>query len=211
MLPAVISCFDRTTNMVKPWAEAGFLCYCVDTHHEAGEHIKGNIVKVGADMLDWLPPLENIAISFFSPPCTNVAVSGARWFRDKGIGALINALQLFEISIKIAEWTRKPYIIENPVSTISSYWRKPDYIFQPWEYGDLYSKKTCLWGGNGFIMPKAIHKEKPLGVTEKIWKMAPSADRSDKRSESPMGFANAVFEANHRQALCTKMEVNGGD
>lgn len=52
----VISLFDHSGNMVEPWAEAGFLCYCVDLKHQAGERREGNIVKVGADVRDWLPP-----------------------------------------------------------------------------------------------------------------------------------------------------------
>jgi hypothetical protein len=109
----------------------------------------GNIIKVGADIRDWLPPRGPIAFAAFFPPCTDVAVSGARWFKDKGIGSLINALSLFDVSVKLAEWCEAPYMIENPVSTVSTYWRKPDYTFDPCEYGgyletsgDAYTKKT---------------------------------------------------------------------
>lgn len=192
----VISCFDLTTNIVKPWADAGYLCYCIDIQHKKGENREGNIIKVGADINDWFPPRGDIAFAAFAPPCTNLSVSGARWFKDKGLGALIEALKLFYISVKIAEWCKAPYLIENPVSTVSSYWRKPDYFFQPWQYGDSYSKKTCLWTGNNFIMPIPLYEKKPLGITEKIWLMPPSKDRANKRSETPMGFAEAVFRAN---------------
>lgn len=51
----VISCFDKSTNMVKPWAEAGYQCYCVDLQHSRTE-TDGNITKISADVLDWLPP-----------------------------------------------------------------------------------------------------------------------------------------------------------
>ncbi|MGL6155960.1 MAG: hypothetical protein ACRC1O_05050 [Ralstonia mannitolilytica] len=152
--PVVISCFDKTGNMVKPWADAGYLCYCVDLQHAPGERRDGNIIWVGTDMLDWLPPRARIAAAFFFPPCTDTAVSGARWFKDKGIGALIMALRLFDVSVKLAEWAEAPYLIENPVSTISTYWRKPDYSFHPHEFtglcaDDNYSKLTCLWTGGG--------------------------------------------------------------
>ena len=152
----VISCFDKSTNMVKPWAAAGYVCYCVDIQHPPGETSNGNIIRVGADMLDWIPPKETIAFAAFFPPCTDVAVSGARWFKDKGLGSLINALRLFDVSIKLAEWCGAPYIIENPVSTVSTYWRKPDYTFDPCDYGDPYTKKTCLWTGGALLChPKA--------------------------------------------------------
>ena len=84
----VISCFDLTGTMVRPWADAGYRCYCVDIQHPKGETRQGNIIKVGADMRDWLPPREPIRFASFFPPCTDVAVSGARWFRDKGLFSL---------------------------------------------------------------------------------------------------------------------------
>lgn len=99
----VISLFDYTTNMVQLWAAAGFLCYCVDLRHPPGERRDGNIVRVGADVREWLPPFGPVAILFAFPPCTDVAVSGARWFRDKGLGSMIRALQLFEASVRLAE------------------------------------------------------------------------------------------------------------
>ncbi len=84
----------------------------------------------------------------------------------------------------------------DPVGMLSSYWRKPDYTFQPWEYGDTYTKKTCLWTGGGFVMPEAWQRTKPAGTEATIHLMPPSADRGDKRSITPAGFARAVFEAN---------------
>jgi hypothetical protein len=197
----VISLFDRTMNMVAPWALAGFLCYCVDFAHPHGEKREGNIVRVGADVRKWLPPFAPVKIVFAFPPCTDVAVSGARWFHDKGIGSLIGALQLFEAAIRIAEWPRAPYMIENPVSTISTYWRKPDSMFDPCDYGgyldppgDAYTKRTCLWTGNGFVMPKP--KRVPPVEGSRMHRLAPSPDRAAKRSVTPKGFAQAVFEAN---------------
>jgi len=190
----VISCFDYSTNMVKPWAEAGYTCYCVDLQHPAGETREGNIVRVGVNMLDWMPPSGPIAFAAFFPPCTDVAVSGARWFKDKGIGALWRALRLFDVSVRIAEWCGAPYIIENPVSTVSTYWRKPDYTFDPCDYGDPYTKRTCLWTGGGFNMPPKDPVEPTLG--SKMHLLPPSENRANLRSETPIGFANAVFKSN---------------
>ncbi len=199
--PIVVSLFDHTGNMVAPWAKAGFLCYCVDIQHPAGEHRQGNVIRVGADVREWLPPYAPIKILFAFPPCTHVAVSGARWFQDKGLGSLIEALEMFDAALRLAEWTKAPYLIENPVSTISTYWRKPDWTFDPCDYGgyldapsDVYTKKTCLWTGNGFIMPKT----KRVVPTEgsKMHKLPPSEQRAALRSATPKGFAQAVFEAN---------------
>lgn len=197
----IVSLFDVTGNMVAPWAEAGYLCYCVDLAHPPGEHRKGNIIRVGADVREWLPPYAPIKMLFAFPPCTDVAVSGARWFRDKGLGSLIDALRLFEATVRIAEWTRAPYLIENPVSTVSTYWRRPDFTFDPCDYGgylepatEAYTKRTCLWTGNGFVMPKAKGVEPVEG--SRMHRMPPTANRSLLRSATPKGFAKAVFEAN---------------
>jgi len=195
----VISCFDYTGEMVKPWAEAGYLCYCIDIQHAPGEHRVGNIIYVGASVYDWLPPRGPIAFAAFFPPCTDLAVSGARWFSGKGLGALRDAIGLFAWSARIAEWCECPYLIENPVSTISSYWRKPDYSFNPCEYAgylddpepEAYTKKTCLWTGGGFILPEKKAVVPVLG--SKMHKLPPGPDRANLRSATPKGFARAVF------------------
>ena len=197
----VVSLFDYTGNMVAPWAKAGFLCYCVDLQHPPGEHREGNIIRVGTDVREWLPPYGPIKILFAFPPCTDVAVSGARWFKDKGLGSLIRALEFFDAALRIAEWTKAPYMIENPVSTISTYWRKPDYTFDPCDYGgyldpsdDAYTKKTCLWTGNCFVMPEPKWVYPVEG--SRMNRLPPSKHRAALRSMTPKGFARAVFAAN---------------
>jgi hypothetical protein len=65
----------------------------------------------------------------------------------------------------------------------------------------LYTKKTCLWTGNGFVMPDFIHITEPEGVTAKIHEMSPGDDRANQRSETPAGFARAVFESNNPNKL----------
>jgi hypothetical protein len=141
---------------------------------------------------------------FCFPPCTDVAVSGARWFKQKGLGALIRSLQLFDASVRIAEWTKAPYMIENPISAVSTHWRKPDHIFDPCDYGgylkpagDAYTKRTCLWTGGEFIMPKP-RKVRPVQGS-RMHRLGPSPQRANLRSETPRGFAEAVFKANHQQ------------
>lgn len=211
----VISLFDLSGHMVAPWAEAGFLCYCVDLQHPTGETRTGNIIRVGADVREWLPPYAPVKMLFAFPPCTDVAVSGARWFKDKGLGRLIHALQLFEASVRLAEWTRAPYLIENPVSTVSTYWRQPDHRFDPCDYGgyleppgDAYTKKTCLWTGNGFVMPKPRRVEPTLGSL--MHRLPKSSERANLRSVTPLGFAHAVFEANHLLRQTTRHRPRQG-
>jgi hypothetical protein len=194
----VISLFDLTSNIVRPWAEVGYLCYSVDIQHAKGEHREGNIVKVGADALTWWPPYgAEIALVIGQSPCTDVAVSGARWFKGKGLPSLVRALALFNRAREIAEWSGAPYMLENPVSVISTHWRKPDYVFDPCDYGDPYTKKTCLWTGNGFVMPPK-NRVAPFEGS-KMHRLLPTPDRANLRSITPMGFAMAVFAANHRE------------
>lgn len=198
----MISCFDFTTAMAQPWADAGFLCYCVDLLHEPGECRQGNIIRVGADVRNWLPPRGPIVFAAFFPPCTDVAVSGARWFKGKGLPALRDAIDLFAWSARIAEWCECPYLIENPVSTISTYWREPDHTFDPCDFAgyaddpteEAYTKRTCLWTGGGFVMPERKAVVPVLG--SKMHLLPPSADRATLRSATPVGFARAVYAAN---------------
>ena len=187
----VLSLFDYTTTMVKPWADAGYDCICVDIQHANGEARQGNITKVGADILEWLPPLTIYKAVFAFPPCTHLAVSGARWFTGKGLGKLSDSIKLFYRAAQICEWAKAPYFIENPVSTISSYWRKPDYTFNPCDYGEPYTKKTCLWTGGGFSMPPMTPVEPTEG--SKMHLVPPTDNRANIRSKTPEGFAKAVF------------------
>jgi hypothetical protein len=194
----MLSFFDVSTAMARPWAEAGYLCYCIDTQHPRGEtkdDANENIIRVGANIHHWLPPRDGEAVfAAFFPPCTDLAVSGARWFRDKGIGRLVDALALFKRSVDLAELLKCPYLIENPVATVSKYWRPPDHTFDPCDYGDPYTKKTCLWTGGGFVMPKKRRVEPTEGM--KLYWLPPSKDRANLRSVTPAGFARAVFKAN---------------
>ncbi|AMV20448.1 hypothetical protein [Planctomyces sp. SH-PL14] len=195
----VLSLCDLTTNMVRPWLDAGYECWCVDMQHAPGVSKDGNLVRVGADILEWLPPRREYAIVFAFPPCTHFAVSGARWFKDKGLGGLAQAVNLVERCRDICEWSGAPWMLENPVGTLATYWRKADHMFDPCDYGqfelaDNYTKKTCLWTGGGFVMPDRCPIEPTDG--SRMHLMPPSADRANLRSATPMGFARAVFEAN---------------
>lgn len=203
MNPVVLSLCDRTGNMLRPWMECGYRCIAVDLRHENGVTIREGIEYVGADVLKYLPPRAEYAACFAFPPCTHLAVSGARWFGDKGLSALVDSIAIVEACRAICEWTNAPYCLENPVGTLSTYWRKPDYLFNPCDFAgylkdpssDAYTKRTCLWTGGGFVLPEHRPVQPTLG--SKMHLMPPSPERADMRSETPMGFAQAVFEANH--------------
>lgn len=200
MSPIVLSLCDYTGNMVKPWLANGYECWIVDMQHPAGEHRdpgNANLVRVGADIRTWLPPRREYAAAFAFPPCTDLAVSGARWFQGKGLLRLADAIEVFGACVRICEWTGAPWFAENPVSVIASHFRKPDYTFDPCDYGDPYTKKTCLWTGGGFVMPEKRRVEPTEG--SKMHLIPPSPERANLRSETPMGFAQAVYESTNRR------------
>lgn len=160
MKGVVLSLCDKTGNMARPWAAAGYECWCIDIQHDGvrEERVGDGLIRfIGANLLRWLPPREDIRIVFAFPPCTNLAVSGARWFADKGLSALAEGLDIVDRCRAIAEWSGAPWMLENPVSTLSSYWRKPDHAFDPCQFAgylpdpttEAYTKKTCLWTGGG--------------------------------------------------------------
>jgi hypothetical protein len=205
---------DRTGNMAKPWAEAGYTCYCVDLQHlvrkaKIVQQGQGKIIYTYGDARYWTPP-DNVEIIFVAcfPVCTDMAGSGAQDYSNakgrtpkKGIPQLMDGLMLFNSCYQVAKWSGAPFVIENPVGVIPTHFRKPDYYFQPWQFGDLYTKKTALWTGNGFIMPKAEFIYPPEGTTQKIWLASPGEDRADIRAETPEGFARAVFESNCKMMI----------
>ncbi|MHB1065706.1 MAG: hypothetical protein ACYC1Z_14665, partial [Georgenia sp.] len=81
------------------------------------------------------------AAVFAFPPCTDLAISGARDFRRKGMRRLIDAMELVESCRLLCEFSGAPWMIENPVGRLSTLWRKPDHLFDPCDYGDPYTKR----------------------------------------------------------------------
>lgn len=219
----MVSLFDFSTVMAQPWFEAGYSCYAMDLKHEHSSnttfHPSGGLMHtINIDILDVKHSrlVDIVAKADFIaafPPCTDLAVSGAKHFKRKGMGRLIAALSLVEATRHLCEEvTGAPYFIENPVSTLSTYWRKPDYKFNPCDYAgylddpskEAYTKNTCLWTGNGFVMPEPRRVE-PEGVRKgqpSAWysKVGGSSEKTKAyRSQTPKGFARAVFEANHKE------------
>lgn len=119
------------------------------------------------------------------PPCTHLAISGARWFKDKQVeqaAALDFVRLLLNAPIdKIA--------LENPISIISSHIRKPDQIIQPWQFGHGERKATCLWLKNLPLLEATNIVE---GRSDRIHKMPETADRWKKRSRTYPGIAEAM-------------------
>lgn len=199
----VISLCDRTGHMVRPWVEHGYTAETYDLQvgvnpEVTRSHHVGNVLDVDTCAIAAKQP---VAVFAF-PPCTDLAGSGARWYRDKGLGRLIDALRVVEACRAICEASGALWMLENPVGVLSKFWRAPDHAFHPVHYRgyapeperDDYTKKTHLWTGGGFVMPDRRPGEPTLGSM--MWRLPPTPDRADLRSATPLGFAYAVFEAN---------------
>lgn len=121
------------------------------------------------------------------PPCTHLAVSGARWFKDKQEeqkDALEFVRLLFDAPV--------PHIaLENPVSIISTHIRKPDQIIQPWQFGHGETKATCLWLKN---LPLLLKTNVVDGREAKVHHMPPGPDRWRERSRTYQGIADAMAD-----------------
>jgi hypothetical protein len=121
------------------------------------------------------------------PPCTYLAVSGARWFKDRR-QQQEDALE-FVSDLMAAPIDR--ICIENPISVISSRIRKPDQIIQPWMFGHGETKATCLWLKN---LPKLVPTNIVSGREARVHQASPGPDRWKERSRTLQGIANAMAE-----------------
>lgn len=143
-----------------------------------GEHYEGDVRDILHNGWD---------LMIAHPPCTHLAVSGARWFKDKREEqkeALAFVQELLDAPIqRIA--------LENPISIISSKIRKPDQIIQPWMFGHGETKATCLWLKN---LPNLVPTNIVDGREARVHKMAPSPDRWKERSRTFTGIAQAMAE-----------------
>lgn len=147
---------------------------------QPGPHIQDDVLKHlhGWDMM------------IAHPPCTHLAVSGARWFKDKEeeqAKALVFVKCLLDAPIpKIC--------LENPVSIISTHIRKPDQIIQPWMFGHEETKTTCLWlKGLPMLQPTNVMSVRNRNLTPSGQnKLGPSADRWKARSRTYTGIAHAM-------------------
>jgi len=145
-----------------------------------GPHYQGEVQNILTDKWDMI-------IAF--PPCTHLAVSGARWFKEKREdGRQQAAIDFFMLFVN-ANCER--VAIENPIGIMSTVYRKPDQIIQPWQFGHGETKATCLWlMGLPLLKPTYVVE----GREQRIWKMPPSPDRAKLRSKTYQGIANAMAD-----------------
>ena len=160
----------------------GIEAYSCDILQCSGGHPEWHIM---GDVTEALKKTWDMIIAF--PPCTHLAVSGARWFKEKvADGRQQQGIDFFML---FANHPCEKIAIENPICIMSSRWKKPSQIIQPWQYGHGETKATCLW-------LKGLPNLKPTNIVEgreqRIWKMAPGPDRAKERSKTFPGIAKAM-------------------
>jgi hypothetical protein len=165
------------TNAFRKLGYNAFSCDLLETEGNPEWHFQCDI-KEALKNSEW-------DLMIAHPPCTYLAVSGARWFRDR-VKEQRDALEF----VKMLMDAPVPRIaIENPISVISSEIRKPDQIIQPWMFGHGETKATCLWLKN-------LPKLKPTNIVEgregRVWKESPGSDRWKNRSRTYQGIADAM-------------------
>ena len=145
-----------------------------------GPHYQGAVFDIINDGWD---------LMIAHPPCTHLAVSGARWFPQKRAdGRQQEAIDFF---MRLANADIHKIAIENPICIMSTEWRKPDQIIQPWQFGHGETKATCLWLKN---LPKLIPTDIVDGREARIHKLPPSPERWKLRSTTYQGIASAMVE-----------------
>jgi hypothetical protein len=219
----VLSFFDYTTNILKPWARAGYRCFAFDLKHPEVPVTEGNITRVRCDIARPMPQKEiykmlkliywddlPIAFTCYFPPCTDLSAVGVQWWpekRRKNPSFQEEAMEAVYLSRDLGEFFGAPYFIENPGGAIARMWRPADYRFDPDEFGDPWKKRTFLWCGGGFKMPAATVAFRPVGAVSShdlqkkelsgiIPDHAKLNCKSSRRAITFPGFAQAVKEAN---------------
>lgn len=226
MRPVIVSLYDESANMVIPWAIAGADCHVFDLLNWDGQ--KQNF---GAGSVTWhnrnlLTPESHEFIKSLKPcvlfsfsPCTDLASSGARHFEAKfraNPRFQLDAMDLFMVAPNLADEIGIPYMCENPTGCIPSFYRKSDFMFNPYEYGgylpqddvhprwpryiaprDAYPKETRVWCGNGFIKPEPKRVIVSPGYSDQYKLLGGKSLKTKRiRSETPRGYAIAVQQAN---------------
>lgn len=160
----------------------GVAAYSCDTQPCSGGHPEWHIQ---GDVIPLLEQQWDMIIAF--PPCTHLASSGARWFPEKRLDG--RQQQAIDFFMKIVHADCEKIAIENPIGIMSTKWRKPDQIIQPWQFGHGETKATCLWQQG---LPKLEPTNIVAGREQRIWKMPPSSNREKLRSKTFPGIASAM-------------------
>ncbi len=179
----LVAC-EESQAVTKELRRLGHEAYSCDIEPCSGGHPEWHLQQ---DVTQLLKIRWDMVIAF--PPCTDLAVSGARYFEQKRKdGRQQKSIEFF---MMFANCGCPKTAIENPVGIMSGIYRKPDQIIQPWQFGHGETKRTCLWLKG---LPKLESVDIVPGREQRVWKMPPGKDRAKMRSKTYPGIAKAMAE-----------------
>lgn len=185
----ILSLYDYSGVWSKPYRDAGYQVIQID--RQLGEQ--------DVRLIEYRDLPKNITGLLAAPPCTHLAGSGARWWKEKGDAALIEGLSTIDAIYRIKEFTRpKWWVMENPTGRLNRFIGEPLFKFDPFEFAgwadspdsEAYTKKTYLWGNFNYLL-RYNRKNPALGSY-----MHTNKRGQNSRSKTPEGFARAFFMAN---------------
>jgi site-specific DNA-cytosine methylase len=191
-MPKVLIACEESQAVTKAFRALGIEAYSCDIEPCSGGHPKWHLQQ---DVTGLLLKHWDMVIAF--PPCTHLAVSGAAWFAQKRKDG--RQQQGIDFFMLFANCQCDRVAIENPIGIMSSKWRKPDQIIQPWMFGHLETKATCLWLKGLPKLTETDNVKEPMSRLDKkermrIHYMPPSKDRSKLRSKTFSGIAQAMAD-----------------
>lgn len=193
----LIAC-EESQRVCIEFRKKGHLAFSCDIEECSGGHpewhIKEDVLRIlngecgfktqNGD--DWIFPCKwDLIIAF--PPCTHLAVSGARYFEQKRKDG--RQQQGIDFFMEFTKADCEKIAVENPIGIMSTHYRKPDQIIQPWMFGHGETKATCLWLKN---LPKLEPTNIVEGREQRIWRMPPGPERAKERSKTYEGIAKAM-------------------
>lgn len=191
----IVSLFDSSAVWSQPYADAGYEVIRVD-------------LSLGLDVFEWQAPSGPVRGVLAAPPCDHMAGSGARWWAAKDADGRTDAgIALFHRTLELIDQMQPAWwALENPVGRVNRL--VPElaefgpWYFQPWHYGDAYTKKTGLWGTfNRNLQRRDVEPEMYESAGKRgSWQWKKLGGKSERtkrlRSITPAGFAQAFFAAN---------------
>ena len=177
-MKVLVAC-EESQEVCKAFREKGHEAYSCDIEPCSGGHPEWHLQQ---DVLPLLKEKWDMIIAF--PPCTYLTVTGNRWFNidrygEKAIQRHKDRKDAIDFFMTFANADFEKIAIENPVGIMSSEWRKPNQIINPWQFGDAFEKKTCLW-------LKGLPELKPTNIVE-----IPPRKRFDSGKSMPSWYAEA--------------------
>lgn len=195
----LIAC-EESQRVCIEFRKKGHLAFSCDIEECSGGHpewhIKEDVLRILNGECEfttqngdnWIFPCKwDLIIAF--PPCTHLAVSGARYFEQKRKDG--RQQQGIDFFMEFTKADCEKIAIENPIGIMSTHYKKPDQIIQPWMFGHGETKATCLWLKN---LPKLEPTNIVDGREQRIWRMPPGPERAKERSKTYEGIARAMAD-----------------